>query len=112
MQAADTLDDVHSRGIMHRDFKLASIMVKPRGQVKVSDFGLAKLSPLRASARDHSENRPAFSQVRRERDRVTARIPMAYAQTGSGPGHPDNGARSESLPTVDTGHRNAGRPLR
>lgn len=44
MQAADTLDDVHSRGIMHRDFKLASIMVKPRGQVKVSDFDLAKLT--------------------------------------------------------------------
>ena len=38
MQAADTLDDVLSRGIMHRDFKLASIMVKPRGQVKVSDL--------------------------------------------------------------------------
>ena len=39
-----------SRGIMHRDFKLASIMVKPRGQVKVSDFGLAKRSPLFARA--------------------------------------------------------------
>ena len=56
MQAADALDDAHSRGIMHRDFKLAGIMVKPCGQVKVSDFGLDKRSPpFRASARDHSE---------------------------------------------------------
>lgn len=98
-QVAETLEYAHEHGIVHRDLKPGNIMVTPQGQVKLLDFGLARLVQGNEAALTES-----FGEVKKAAGTLPYMAPEQLRGESSDP-RIDIYAAGAMLYEMVTGHR-------
>src|SRR5580658_1732777 len=104
VQIADAFSQAHAAGIVHRDLKPANVMLTPESQVKILDFGLAKLTQSPPSESDTTRTIAAHT------DQGTVLGTTAYMSPEQAEGKPVDGrsdifAFGSLVYEMSTGHR-------